>query len=111
MSYTLVPLTPAQLTASAATYYTVGANKKARVLNLTVCNTTGAAHTYTIHRVPSGGTASATNMVISARPIAAGETQLVRELISKVLAAGDTIQALADSATAVSLDGSFAEIV
>lgn len=111
MSYTLVPLTPAQIAATATIYYTVGANKKARVLNLTVCNSTGSARTYTIHRVPSGGTASATNMVISARPIAAGETQLVRELIGKVLAAGDTIQALADSASAVSIDGSVAEIV
>lgn len=111
MSYTLVPITPAQIAATATAYYTVGANKKARVLNLTVCNTTGAAHTYTVHRVPSGGTASATNMIISARPIAAGETQLVRELIGKVLAAGDTIQALADAATSLSIDGSVAEVV
>ena len=111
MSYTLVAIAPAQLTATVATYYTVGANKKARVLNLTVCNSTGTARTFTVHRVPSAGTASATNMVISARPISAGETQIVREFIGKVLAAGETIQALADAATAVSLDGSVAEVV
>lgn len=111
MSVKPVSLTPAQLTTSVATYYTVGANKNAIVKNMTVCNSTGTARTFTIHRVPSGGTAGVTNIVVSARPIAAGETQSVWEFIGKVLAVGDTIQALADANTAVTLDGSVAEVV
>lgn len=111
MSVKRVPITPAQLTATAATYYTLGANKTGWVVAASVCNTDSSAHTFTFHRVPSGGTASASNMVVKARPIAAGESQVVFELLGKALAAGDTIQALADAPVVLSFDGSVAEAV
>ena len=100
----------AQLTASAATYYTCPANTAAVVQSATLCNTTANARTATIYRVPTGGTASATNAIASAVPIGPGESYNCPELIGKVLTAGDTIQALADSATAVSFQVGGVEI-
>lgn len=111
MSVTPKAITPAQLTATVATYYTCPANTRAIVRAATVCNSAGAAHTYTFYRVPSGGTAGVTNICASAVPIAAGQTLVVQELLGKALGAGDTIQGLADSAAALTFDAAVVEVV
>lgn len=91
-----------QLTTSAATYYTAS-GVKARIDNLAVINTTGGAVTATVYLVASGGTAAATNCILSARSIAAGETYIVPGAIGQVLEAGGTIQALAGANTSITL--------
>lgn len=92
-----------QLTTSAATYYTTPANTLATISACSVTNTTATAQTATIHLVPNGGTADATNCVCSARVVAPGETYNVAGAIGQTLPAGATLQALADSATALTL--------
>lgn len=82
------------LTGSAATYYTAPAATRVRVTNATVTNTTAGALALTAYRIASGGSASAGNTVISAKTIGAGETYNCPELINKVFAAGDFLQAL-----------------
>lgn len=99
-------ITAAQLTTSAATYYTAPANTKSTISALTLTNTTGGAVTATVHLVPSGGSASDTNKIMSARSIAAGESYVVAAAIGQTMEAGGTLQALASANTSISLVGS-----
>lgn len=97
-----------QLTGSAATYYTAPTLTKTIIKSAQLTNTTAGAVACTVYLVPSAGTAGATNTVISARSIAAGETYNCPELVNAVLEAGGTIQALGLNVT---LTASGAEIV
>lgn len=90
------------LTTSAAVYYTA-TNVAATIRNATVTNTTAGAITVTIHIVPSGGAAAASNEKIAARSVAAGETYLAPELIGANVMPGGTIQALASANTSLTL--------
>lgn len=92
-----------QLTTSAATYYTVPANTITTISACTLTNTTAGAVTATVHLVPSGGSATASNMILSARVIAAGESYNVGSAIGQSMAAGGLLQALAGSATSITL--------
>jgi len=83
-----------QLTAAAVAYYTAPANTKATIKSAALVNTTAGAVVCTVHLVPFGGSASATNTFISARSIAVNETYTCPELINQVLEAGGMIQAL-----------------
>lgn len=91
-----------QLTTSAATYYTA-TNVRAQIQAMTLTNTSGGAVTATVHLVPSGGSASASNCILSAKSLAAGESYKVIEAIGQTLESGGTIQALASSATSITL--------
>ena len=99
-----------QIAATATTYYTAPANTKAIIQNLTLCNTTAGAVTATVHIISTGASETASNMVISARTIAAGETYTCPEAIGAVLLATGTIRALAGSATSISIRASGVEI-
>lgn len=99
-----------QLTTAAATYYTAPANTKAIIHNMTIMNNTSGALTFTVHIVNSGASESASNMVISARTIAAGETYTCPEVVGKVLSATGTIRALASAGTSVSIMADGVEI-
>lgn len=94
-----------QLTASVATYYTTG-ESRVLIQKITVCNTTGTSRSFDLHLVPSGGTATALNQVIDARVVGPGETYLCPEAVGHWLETGDTIQAVASAATALSIVGS-----
>lgn len=100
-----------QLTTSAATYYTAPANTSTIIRQATLTNTSGTAQTATVHLVPSGGSATASNMILSARSIAPGESYPVYSAQGQVLAGGGTIQALASAGSAISLVASGVEVV
>lgn len=97
-----------QLTTSAATYYTA-TNVRSRIDSCALTNTTGGAVTATLHLVPSGGSASASNRVLSAYSIAAGQTYVPPGIIGQWIESGGTLQALASSATSISLVASGVE--
>lgn len=92
-----------QLAAAASTLYTAPTATKTQIQSMTLTNTTGGAVTATVYLVSSGGTATASNTILSAKSIAAGESYKVIEAIGQVLEAGGTIQALASSATSISM--------
>ena len=92
-----------QLAATATTYYTAPANTKAVITNMTLTNTTAGAITATVHVIDTGATETASNMCISAKAIAAGETYKCPEVIGKTISATGTIRALAGSATSISI--------
>jgi hypothetical protein len=99
-----------QIAASATTYYTAGAGVQTRIDKFTVTNPTATARTVTIYLLPSGGTASDADVVISARGINAGETYTCPEVVGQWLNSGGFIQALASAATALSLRASGVEV-
>lgn len=85
------------VTAAAVTQGTVTpANTRRRITAAIVCNSTAVAKTFTAHVIPSGGTAGATNMYISARVIAPGESYTCPELVGRGMNAGGFVQVLAD---------------
>jgi hypothetical protein len=100
-----------QLTASAATYYTAAANTKTLLKKLTFTNNDTTARTVTVYLVPSGGTAGVTNLLTKAASIAAGATYEAFEAEGHILAPGDTLQALADVTSMVTIQASGVEIV
>jgi hypothetical protein len=104
-------ITPAQLTASAATYVTAGASEKVRILSLVVCNDNTVAETVTVHVIPTGATETALNKVLDAFALAAGESvDLIGIIGVQTLLATGTIRAFASTATQVSIGGSLQRI-
>ncbi len=91
-----------QLTTSAATYYSA-TGVTTRIDACALTNTTAGPVTATVHLVPSGGSAAASNCVMSAKSLAAGETVIVAGAIGQWLAAGGTLQALASANTSIDL--------
>lgn len=97
------PIIPgSQLTTSAATYYT-STGVKTRIDAIALTNTTASAATATVHRIASGGSASASNCVMSAKSINAGETVIVMGLLGQWLDPGDFIQALSSANTTITI--------
>lgn len=98
-----------QLTNSNATYYTA-TNVRTIIDKMTLVNTTGGAVTATIDLVDSGGTAGASERVISARSIAAGETYTCPEAVGHILNNGDSIQGLASAGASLTFRVSGREV-
>lgn len=103
---------PVQLTASAVTYYTAPTNTRCILKKVTVTNPTSsaAARLVTVHIIPLGGSASDSNMIVSAKPVAVGQSMDLFEVENHILNPGDFIQALADSASDVTFMGSGLEV-
>src|SRR5690349_14220377 len=80
-----------QLTTSLVTQYT-STGKKTIIDKWTISNTTNGAVTFTLHKIPSGGTASDANKLINGRSVAAGGIDMCPELVGHSLEAGDFIQ-------------------
>lgn len=91
-----------QLTAAAASYYTVPTNATAEVNSATAVNTTGVARTVTVHIIPSAGAAATTNKIVFTKGIPANGSVQLWELFGAI-APGSDVQAFADAATAVNL--------
>lgn len=91
-----------QIAGSATTYYTA-TNCMARIDALSLCNTTAGPITVTVYKVESGGSAGASNTLLSSYSVAAGETYVVGGAIGQWVETGGFIQALASSATSVTL--------
>lgn len=85
-----------QLTGAATIVYQTPANVTAIAKRVTFTNTDTAARTVTVYRVPKSGAPGATNIIIDAYPLSAGQDYSPIALSGLVLAAGESLQALAD---------------
>lgn len=94
------------LTASAATYVTASGSSSVLIRSVVFTNTDVAARTITVHRVPSAGSATTGNRVISAFSLSAGQAYVAPELANMVLAPGETLQALASVTSVVNIAAS-----
>ena len=92
----------AELTASAATYYT-STNCKTLVTKVTIQNNGAAIRTVTFYLIKTGGAAGDTNKIVNGMSLGIGETVDITALMGQILENGDFIQALADSANDVAL--------
>ena len=91
-----------ELPNAVATQYTVPSNSTVRISAYSIVNTTAGAETYTIHLVPSGDSADDSNKIADAESVAAKPTNVqVAAAIGQVLNKGDTLQAFASAASAL----------
>lgn len=101
--------TPAVLVASAdienastLKYTSPAAGRGTWIDKATFLNHAGTTQTFTVWLVPSGGSAGNSNLVISARSLAAsGGSDFAPELVGKFLAPGDAIYWQASAATSI----------
>lgn len=92
---------PAQLGTSATPYVTAQANTNIQLLKVTFLNNSASARTVTAHIVKSGGSAGSSNAIIVTATIPAYKSWDAPSLAGHALNPGDTLQALADSGSAV----------
>lgn len=110
-SYTAKRLVnPTQLTTSASTIYTVaGVGVSVAVKQIMLSNVSGSSANFSMHIIPSGGIASASNLMSPAVAIAANSFITID--IDQVLVTGDVISAFSSSAGALNIMVSGYEVV
>jgi hypothetical protein len=104
----LVP--PIQLANADAVLYPVATQTTAKIGRAVFCNTTASATTISAG-ITTGGALAAGTTLISARPIAPGETYVSPELAGAVIPAGSTLRGFAGTAAAVTFTASGLTIV
>lgn len=110
MTITVRNIIPRKQAENAQTSQYVAVNCKAVIDKFTVTNTTGAPVTFAVNLVPSAGAASAANLVISAKSIAANETYNCPELVGQCLESGGFISTLAGAAASLTISATGREI-
>jgi hypothetical protein len=105
MTVTISNIIPRKKAEAASTnqYTSTG---KTIVDKFTATNTSGSAATISVFLPASGEAASASNCVLSAKSINAGDTYLCPEMVGQVLEAGGTIVTNAGTATAITISAS-----
>lgn len=97
---------------SISTLYTAPVNGLGtRVVAFALTNDNAAPQTFDLHIVPSGGSADATNRLIKAFGLDAGEDDSPIAIINQLVPAGGTIQALASAVSSIAVRGSGIEFV
>jgi hypothetical protein len=111
MAVTVKALIPAkQAEATQTTQYTA-TNCRAIIDKFTATNTTAGNVTIGVNIVASGGSASASNLIVDTRSIAPDETYTFPELVGQVLDSGNFISTIASAATSLTIRASGREIV
>lgn len=99
------------LESSQTTQYTTPGRTKAVIDKATVTNTSASAVNLSVNIVKVGDTASAADLIVDDRTIAAGETYGLPEMIGHVLEQGYFISTIAGTGSVLSLRVSGREIV
>lgn len=82
--------------------YTCPANTAAILKHGTLCNVSGGSVTVTVAIVPNGGTYDGTHRILSALPLAAGDTFSLRDYVAGAcLGPGDAVYVQAGTANAI----------
>ena len=110
MTVTTKVLVPAKQAENVQTTQYTAVNSRAIIDKATATNTTAGNVTLSLNVVTSGGTVSASNLVVSARAIAPGETYTLPELVGHTLDAGGFISTIASAASSITLRSSGREI-
>ena len=110
MTVTTKVLVPAKQAENTQTTQYTAVNARAIIDKATATNTTAGNVTLSVNVVTSGGTVSASNLVVSARAIAPGETYTLPELVGHTLDAGGFISTVASAASSITLRISGREI-
>ena len=110
MTVSIKVLIPAkQAEGSQTTQYTAS-NSKAIIDKFTITNTSAANVTISVNLVTSGGSPSASNLILDTRAIAPDETYTCPELVGQALEPGGFISTIASAATSLTIRASGREI-
>jgi hypothetical protein len=110
MTVTVKNIIPRKQVENAQTSQYTANNCKTIIDKFTVTNTTVNNVVFSCNLVTSGGAAGASNLVLSSRSVAPGETYTCPELVGQTLESGDFISTLAGTATALTISASGREI-
>jgi flagella basal body P-ring formation protein FlgA len=110
MTVTVKNIIPCKQAENAQTTQYTATNCKTIIDKFTVTNITAGNVTLSCNLVPSSGAAGATNLIISARAIAPGETYTCPELVGQSLEPGGFISTLAGAAVSLNISASGREI-
>jgi len=110
MTVTVKNIIPRKQAENAQTAQYTALNCTCVIDKFTVTNTTALNVPFSVNLLPSGGVASAANLVLSARSIAPGETYTCPQLVGQVLEPGGIISTLAGSGASLTLSASGREI-
>ena len=110
MTVSIKVLIPAKQAENAQTTQYTAVNCKTIVDKFTITNTSAANVTISVNLVASGGTPSASNIILDTRAIAPDETYTCPELVGQVLESGGFISTIASSATSLTIRASGREI-
>jgi hypothetical protein len=110
MTVTVKTLITAKQAENSQTVQYTATNCKTIIDNFTVTNTTAGNVTIGVNIIASGGSASASNLIIDDRAIVPGESYTFPELVGQVLEPGDFISTIASAATALTIRASGREI-
>ena len=107
---TIQLIAPDACPTTASALYTVPAKTRTRITKMTATNTSGTARQITVYLVASGGTAGATNTVVSAYSVGPGQDVSLTSVMGHVLPAGATIQAIVNTGTDLVIAASGTEV-
>ena len=111
MTATVRNIIPRKQAENAQTTQYTATNCRTTILKFTATNTTSGNVTISVNLVPSGGSASAANLVTNLRAIAPGESYIFPELVGQVLEPGGFISTIAGAATSLTISASGLEVV
>ena len=110
MSVTVKNIIPRKQAENTQTTQYTATNCKTIIDKFTVTNTTASNVVFSVNLVASGGSASASNLVLQTRTIVPAETYLCPELVGQTLESGGFISTLAGAATSLTISASGREI-
>lgn len=110
MTVTVKNLIPAKQAENTQTTQYTATNCKAIIDKFTATNTSAGNVTISVNLVISGGSASASNLIVDTRAIAPDETYTFPELVGQVLESGSFISTIASAATSLTIRASGREI-
>lgn len=110
MTVTVVNIIPRKQAENAQTAQYTAVNCKTIIDKFTVTNTSAATVAFSVNLVASGGSASASNRVLSLKSITPNETYNCQEVVGQTLESGGFISTLAGAASALTISASGREI-
>ena len=110
MTVSIKVLIPAKQAESSQTTQYTAVNCKAIIDKFTITNTSAGTVTISVNLVTSGGSPSASNLVMDSRAIAPDETYTCPELVGQALESGGFISTIASAATSLTIRASGREI-
>jgi hypothetical protein len=110
MTVTVLNIIPRKQAEAIQTGQYTAVNCKTIIDKFTVTNTSVLTATFSVNLVASGGTADATNQVLSSKSIPPGDTYMCPEVMGQSLESGGFISTLAGTAAALTISATGREI-
>lgn len=110
MTVTVKTLIPAKQAENTQTTQYTANNCRAIIDKFTATNTSASNVSLSVNLVASGGSASASNLIVDARVIAPDETFTFPELVGHVIESGGFVSTIASAATSLTIRASGREI-